>query len=91
MVKCEYCGKDMNDSKGCSCSKVKINDIVYDRIPFGKEIIWNNTDYKKRCLDCNCAPGYYHHPNCEVEESPETHDQLLIESISRKNKLEFIK
>lgn len=74
MSKCEFCGKEMLEAKGCK------------KIP----IAWGGNSYSPirattsdallkegRCHDCNAAPGYYHHPGCDRERCPICGLQLI--------------
>ena len=36
-AKCELCGRDMLESKGCAISKIHIAGKVYKRIPVGDQ------------------------------------------------------
>lgn len=89
---CPFCDQDMNTAE--SCTK---NVILYPRretstggywhfaIPFGEEErgIIDGVDIEgERCNDCGVMEGGYHHPGCDIEESPSSGDQLLREIIS---------
>lgn len=53
-------------------------------IPFGEEGrgITDDGELDQQCHDCGVSTGGYHHPGCDVEESPLTGEQLLMEVVS---------
>jgi len=75
MAKCGYCKQEMTSSKtwGCTVKKVDFPDgkvlpsIKYDGGFYGKD----------NCHDCNCHPGNYHHPGCDMERCPRCGGQLI--------------
>jgi hypothetical protein len=72
MAVCDYCNKEMRRAYGCTLS-------VFDDYPGGKPITrirygderedWGAKS-GKRCGDCGCKPGYFHHPGCDIECCP---------------------
>jgi hypothetical protein len=78
MAKCEICGREMLEAAGCAISEVIVNDKVYPRIRCGEErnLIMEMED-GERCHDCGALKGEYHHWNCDMEECPACHGQLI--------------
>ena len=75
MAKCEYCDREMLTSKGCTFTKIKLeNGQVYDRMKVGDEG-WINKN--ERCPDCGAMYGGYHHFGCDVERRPICGSQQL--------------
>ena len=68
----------MLEAKGCKVSTVFIGGKEYKRIPFGEETepIYSPDD-GERCHDCGALAGYFHHFNCDMEECPACHNQLI--------------
>lgn len=62
MATCEFCGREMWKDEGCSYTKVKINDNVYNRIKCGAENDLFELEEGERCHDCGALVGHYHHP-----------------------------
>lgn len=90
MAICAYCGKDMLKSDGCSCDSI---DIFIDqwrefpRIRYGDpgDFLYIRNEKRgaldpldtRRCGDCNCKVGRYHHWGCDQEVCPECGMQML--------------
>ena len=77
MATCEFCGREMLKDEGCSYTKVKINDKVYNRIKCGAENDLFELEEGERCHDCGALVGHYHHPFCDAEACPVCNGQLL--------------
>ena len=93
MATCAFCDRDMNDSESCTKNVILYSDLSTDdggrwqfAVPFGDERrgIADELDHsdQPRCHDCGVQMGGFHHPGCDVEESPQSGDQLLLEVIS---------
>lgn len=85
MAICKYCGKEMLTH--CSClPKLIINDEKVDRIRYGRERLYSSKARTApgRCKDCGCKLGEFHHFNCDQEEHPITHKQLLMSILEGK-------
>lgn len=82
MAICAYCGKDMLDSVGCGCHNLLIfidKWREFPRIKYGskEDLFGPVSDKFKRCGDCNCKVGHYHHWGCDAEACPECGQQML--------------
>lgn len=93
MATCEFCEQEMGEAE--SCTK---NTILFPAparadggkwlfaIPFGEEArgIVEQMDITEatRCHDCGVQVGGFHHPGCDVEESPLSGNQLLMEILN---------
>ena len=91
MALCQYCGKDMLEVDGCSCKTIDIfidqwrefprirygdpGDLMHEWYRKTKPI--DNFEFPKRCGDCNCKVGHYHHWGCDSEACPECGMQML--------------
>ena len=61
-AKCELCGKDMLESKGCAVSKINVAGKVYKRISVGGQgDFLEDGPMDARCGDCGALMGHYHH------------------------------
>lgn len=68
MAKCEFCGREMLTSNGCSFTKVILADgRKFKRMKVGEEG-W--VDVGSHCPDCCAMYGGYHHFGCDVERCP---------------------
>lgn len=77
-AKCPVCSGYMLLVDGCSPHPVYLKGKKkYERIPYGKETRRDTTDFPERCPDCGCKKGHYHHENCDIEECPICHGQML--------------
>lgn len=88
MADCAFCKKDMLVVDGCISVAVKIykprpksgRDLLrrMNPIRYGNEQRFPDMREKpQRCHDCNAKIGYFHHPNCDWEECPNCHLQML--------------
>lgn len=81
MTRCDACTQNMLDADGCIQVPVRIGGTDWNPIRYGQETMFNWTpeDAKlgRRCHDCNVRWGAYHHPNCDMEECPKCHGQLI--------------
>ncbi len=77
MALCTYCKQDMADEATGTCTESgsRISEILGEApIPFGEE---RDTPESERCPDCNIRTGGFHHPDCDTEECPLCHEQLI--------------
>lgn len=76
---CDQCKRDMLTAKGCIESFIEVEGgEILRSIRYGDEERFGAimpTD--KRCHDCHCVMGEYHHPGCDMEECPKCHHQLI--------------
>lgn len=82
MALCYYCGKDMSEANGCDCDTLLIfidKWREFPRIKYGDkgDLFGEGVSKDKRCGDCNCKVGYFHHWGCDGEACPECGEQLL--------------
>lgn len=64
------CEREMMD--GVSCNSTRYSDMPdHDRIP------WRPDDEHRRCPDCWCPAGGFHHPGCDTEQCPVCGDQAI--------------
>jgi hypothetical protein len=81
-ARCPICNGYMRVVDGCSPHPIYLTlknnrKKRYARIPFGKETHIDTSGFGDRCPDCGCKRGHYHHDNCDVEECPICHTQML--------------
>jgi hypothetical protein len=84
----------MNDAESCTKNVILYPaESIGDgggwelAIPYGEETRWDEIDdgdydLPERCHDCGVKLGGFHHPGCDIEESPRTGHQLLSELLS---------
>jgi hypothetical protein len=90
MAICKYCQHEMNSADGCAKLPVKTVDGPFDPVPYGSEKQFANeaptpgqrqhgvlVGDPPRCHDCSALPGNYHHIDCDFEECPRCHEQLI--------------
>ena len=88
MAMCRVCESEMKTADGCLPLKVPTMAGEMERILYGEEL--NNpvpmpgrTQHgvvlgdPPRCHDCGVLPGHFHHIDCDWEECPNCHDQLI--------------
>jgi hypothetical protein len=81
MAICDTCKKEMLTVDGCIEMPFQINEelppIRYgDETRYGAD--WRSSlPENKRCHDCNCKKGQFHHPGCDMEECPNCHRQAI--------------
>lgn len=74
MAICEWCELEMTDERVTSCPA---NHFVEFPGGEGLPAIWYIDTGRRRCHDCNIAPGGYHHPGCDMERCPRCQGQLI--------------
>jgi hypothetical protein len=79
MAKCNACSKEMLAAKSCHGSAVSANGVEYLPVKYGQEQKWEALHIApaSRCGDCNISLGGFHHINCDQEECPVCHQQLI--------------
>lgn len=82
MAICGYCGREMLEDVGCTCSAIKFQGKKIQRIPYGDvRDLFGPVDREKfpthRCGDCGARVGFYHHPECDAEKCPICGEQLI--------------
>lgn len=90
MAVCKYCGQEMTAHTSC-LPKLSIDGVIYDRIKYGDEKKYNPKKQGPICGDCGCNLGDFHHFNCDTEESPVTHEQLLMSIITKEAEIYPVK
>ena len=71
MALCDVCGQEMTTAAPCSLATLIVADRRRNRIPFGKEKLWEmapRATTADRCGDCGVGRGGFHHPGCATEE-----------------------
>jgi hypothetical protein len=74
----------MMETDGCNKVGVEIPtapDGEMEQIPYGKESWWGEGQEPtgdRRCHDCHCAVGKFHHPGCDMEQCPKCQGQLIV-------------
>lgn len=91
MATCEFCDQEMHEAESCTKNMILYPDGTIQNggrfepaIPYGEENRWDLIDDElggpdARCHDCGVRLGAFHHPGCDIEESPATGHQLLAE------------
>jgi hypothetical protein len=76
-VKCDLCRREIGLADSCRMLSIIIDGVYYIRVPFGKELFWNNPEEKDyaptkvdRCCECGVSYGSFHHVGCPEEECP---------------------
>lgn len=81
MAKCDVCGKEMLEAKGCVGPDVRIDGKMYKRIRMGAKgdmsARYGGLDSKAKCGDCGCRMGGLHHWGCDMETCPKCGEQLI--------------
>ena len=61
-VRCELCGKDILESKGCAVADIHIGGKALKRVPVGGSgDFLEGASEDARCGDCGAQLGHYHH------------------------------
>lgn len=92
MSVCAFCEREMNEATSCTKNVILYSAPELDdggdwrfAIPYGHEgrgISGDDPrDEATRCHDCGVTIEGFHHPGCDVEESPFTGEQLLGEML----------
>lgn len=84
MTECPFCDQTMSAAESCTKNAIlypvpderEIHGVYRLAVTYGDEQDWEAQD---ACHDCGVSPGGYHHPGCDVEQSPITDEQLLRE------------
>ena len=77
-ARCELCGQDMLESKGCTVADIHIGGKIYKRIPVGgMGDYFEGASADARCGDCGAQLGHYHHWVCDCERCPACGRQLI--------------
>lgn len=101
MATCPLCERDMDEAASCTKNMVLYPVPGVDggghwsyAVPFGEENRVSSDEKveasRDRCPDCGVEEGGYHHPGCDVEESPLTGEQLLMEVLGSPDGLQPI-
>ena len=75
MAVCTVCDTDMLEAEGCVDGVVVLGGIDYSRIT---DTRCGEHDEGRRCHDCGCMPGHFHHLGCDNESCPKCGDQLFV-------------
>ena len=73
MATCKTCLREMLDVNFSGCIPKKIR---YGDTRTARALPYPETE-DARCHDCNCAPGGFHHPGCDMEHCPRCGGQLI--------------
>lgn len=75
---CPQCKRNMLRTRTCSARIILLHGQNYDLIPYGAERFELPSDPEyDRCGDCGVKRGGFHHVNCDMEECPRCHEQLI--------------
>jgi hypothetical protein len=77
MAVCRFCSQEMHEADGCVKIRINIAGVSYEPIPYGKETRHGEISNPERCHDCAAKLGNFHHVNCDWEECPKCHGQLI--------------
>ena len=82
MAICKFCKKEMREADGCVNVDIPYSDS--DPVRFGSEMRFDQSFRDeciafpdRRCGDCACLPGKFHHSGCDMEECPDCGRQII--------------
>lgn len=77
-AKCELCGQDMLESKGCAIGDIHIGGKARKRVPVvGPGGFLEGASEDARCGDCGAQLGHYLNWGCDCERCPACGRQLI--------------
>jgi hypothetical protein len=88
MAICPLCKGEMNNVDGCVPMSIRTVEGLFKQVKYGEETR-NEPPHPgqlqhgvvvgdpPRCHDCRALPGHVHHLNCDWEECPRCHEQLI--------------
>jgi len=75
---CKICHQEMSHGNSCKISVIHCGGKKYGRIKAGDKLDFiPNMPKGEFCHDCNAGAGQYHHFNCDAEQCPVCHGQLI--------------
>lgn len=79
MAICEHCKREMKLHKSCKTAAIKLDGVLYKRIPWGDEDQLKGLSIESLgpCHDCGVLPGGYHHLHCDMEQCPKCGHQFI--------------
>jgi hypothetical protein len=77
MAMCNFCKRNMSETKGCDHIPIIINGKEYEPIKVGAKGDFYENEKNANCTDCGSKYGNYHHPGCDYEKCPVCGLQLI--------------